>query len=222
MNLYKATARFTGILFLVAMVTSLVGGGILESVLGSADLKTTVSTKEGLMITGVVFEVTNAIAVAGIAILLFPVFKMQNEQVAIGYLSFRMLEMVCCMSAAVVPLMIIEINRNVISVDITDFLLESRKDIIRFFIPLFFSLGALILYSFLYSTRLLPRFVSVWGFIGVVCIVLLNIVNFQNVTGMLLALPIILNEIFMGIWLIVKGFNQINLKILYRENKKQN
>jgi hypothetical protein len=37
---------------------------------------------------------------------------------------------------------------------------------------------------------------------------------------MALALPIILNEIFLGIWLIVKGFNQNHLKTLYHENNE--
>ncbi len=217
MNTERNTARIAGILFLVALTASLTGGSMLESVLGSDDLQIAISSRRGLFLTGIILEVTNAIAVAGIGILLFPVLKIQNDQVAIGYISLRMLEMVCCLSAAVVALLVFSVVEKSISLDIIDFLLESRGQINRFFTPLFFSLGALILYSFLYRTKLLPRFISVWGLIGVACIVALNILNGKNNIGMLLALPIISNEIFLGIWLIAKGFNQNNLKILYHE-----
>ncbi len=217
MNTERNTARIAGILFLVALTASLTGGSMLESVLGSNDLQIAISSRRGLFLTGIILEVTNAIAVAGIGILLFPVLKIQNDQVAIGYISLRMLEMVCCLSAAVVALLVFSVVEKSISLDIIDFLLESRGQINRFFTPLFFSLGALILYSFLYRTKLLPRFISVWGLIGVACIVALNILNGKNNIGMLLALPIISNEIFLGIWLITKDINQNNLKILYHE-----
>ncbi len=217
MNTERNTSRIAGILFLVALAASLTGGSMLESVLGSNDLQIAISSRRGLFLTGIILEVTNAIAVAGIGILLFPVLKIQNDQVAIGYISLRMLEMVCCLSAAVVALLVFSVVEKSISLDIIDFLLESRGQINRFFTPLFFSLGALILYSFLYRTKLLPRFISVWGLIGVACIVALNILNGKNNIGMLLALPIISNEIFLGIWLIAKGINQNNLKILYHE-----
>ena len=218
----KYTAKFAGILFIVAMAASLAGMSMLESVLSSADLSTAISSKRSIFITGIVLEVTNAMAVAGIGIFLFPVLKLKNDQVAIGYISFRMLEMVCCLSAAVAALLILSIYDNESSFDIIDFLVESRSQINRIFIPLFFSLGATILYTFLYKTKLLPRFISVWGFVGVACIVTLNILNGKNNIGMVLALPIITNEIFLGIWLIAKGFNKNNLKFLYHEDNEQN
>lgn len=208
----RKTAMFSGILFLTAMATSLVGGGLLEMVLGSADLQSAVATKKGLAITGIILEIINAASVAGIGILLFSIMKIRNEQTATGYISFRILEMFCCFAAAVLPLLLIQTDSKEISQETIDFLLKSRSQITHIFIPLFFCLGALILYTFLYKTKLVPRYISVWGFTGVAGIAVLNIVNIQNNVGMLLALPIILNEIFLGIWLIAKGFNTENLK----------
>jgi len=79
-------------------------------------------------------------------------------------------------------------------------------------IPVFLSLGGLLLYYALYQSKLLPRFISVWGFIGAALILALNLLLTFNLEistglGLILALPIITNEIFLGIWLIVKGFN---------------
>jgi hypothetical protein len=65
----------------------------------------------------------------------------------------------------------------------------------------------LLFYYLLYQSKLIPRFVSVWGFIGVALMLALNFLEIDMSVGMVLALPIILNEIFLGIWLIVKGLN---------------
>jgi hypothetical protein len=84
--------------------------------------------------------------------------------------------------------------------------------VVALLIPVFFSVGAVLFYSLLSRSKLIPRFVSVWGLIGVVLILALNLLSTINLlevgmsTGLIFALPMILNEIFLGIWLIVKGF----------------
>ncbi|MGQ8337044.1 DUF4386 domain-containing protein [Sunxiuqinia sp. A32] len=205
MDPFKKTARIIGILFLVAMIGSLTGGGILESILSKPINTTLISENESLIKTGVLLEMINAFAVLGIGILLFPVLKLKSVKIAIGYLCFRILEMVSCLAAAFIPLSILKSNAG-----FGESILTARSDIASILIPLFFCLGALLLYFFLYRTKFLPRFISIWGFIGVSGIIVLNLTTIQSNAGMALALPIILNEIFMGIWLIVKGF--INVK----------
>jgi hypothetical protein len=63
----------------------------------------------------------------------------------------------------------------------------------------------------LYQFKLLPKFISIWGFVGAALILALNVLLTFGVEvgsiGLVLALPIISNEIFLGIWLIAKGFN---------------
>jgi hypothetical protein len=90
--------------------------------------------------------------------------------------------------------------------------IAERASVVNLLIPIFFSLGALLLYYSLYQTRLLPRFISVWGLVAAVLILTLNLLSTFGLElgmgiSMIFALPIILNEIIMGIWLIAKGFN---------------
>ena len=76
-------------------------------------------------------------------------------------------------------------------------------------VPVFFSLGAVLFYYLLYRSRLVPRFISVWGFIAVALVLAWNLLETFGISisaGMVFGLPIILNEIILGIWLIVKGF----------------
>jgi hypothetical protein len=74
------------------------------------------------------------------------------------------------------------------------------------------SLTALILNYMLYQSRLVPRFISVWGLIGALLMLaagllgMFGLSRFSTIT-ILLTLPLALNEMVLAVWLIVKGFN---------------
>ena len=187
MNESVNRAKYAGILFLVAMIASLAGGGLLES--------TNDEKSNSLFIIGIILEIINALAVLGIGIFLFPVLKSFRKSAATTYLGLRIIEALACLAA---PLVLVIFSNSE----------ELRMLFTGKLIPLFFCSGALVLYTVLFVSQILPRFISVWGFIGVAGIIVLNVVNLESSAGMLLALPIILNEILLGIWLIVKGFNK--------------
>jgi len=71
------------------------------------------------------------------------------------------------------------------------------------------------LYSVLYKSKLVLRFISVWGFIAAIALltgsVLANIDMFTGISELglelILTLPIAVNEMVLAVWLIVKGFN---------------
>jgi hypothetical protein len=71
-------------------------------------------------------------------------------------------------------------------------------------------LGALVFYTMLHQSRLIPRFISIWGAIGalgVVATALLEIFGISPGVLEFLGLLMLANELFLGGWLIVKGFN---------------
>jgi hypothetical protein len=71
------------------------------------------------------------------------------------------------------------------------------------------------LYSVLYKSKLIPRFISAWGFIAAAFLltgsVLIMVDMFTGISGVGLELifvtPIAVNEMVLAGWLIVKGFN---------------
>ena len=75
------------------------------------------------------------------------------------------------------------------------------------------SLNALILNYLFYQSRLVPRFLSVWGLIGAPFILAAGLLSMFGLIPVfspiadLLALPIALFEMVLAVWLIVKGFN---------------
>jgi hypothetical protein len=216
MDSSKMTARIVGALFLTAMVTSLLGGGLLESILNAPDYLITVSANTTQVLIGMFLELINGIAVVGIGVMMFTILKQHSESIALGYVGFRIIESVFLIVAAIIPLLLMTLSQEYLNAGASDasyfqtlatLFITARADVAGLLIPIFFSLGALLFYYLLYQSKLIPRFISVWGFIGVALILTLNLIEIDFSIGMILALPIILNEIFLGIWLIVKGFN---------------
>ena len=74
-----------------------------------------------------------------------------------------------------------------------------------------FGISALILYGLLYQSELVPRWLSIWGFIGGVLIVVAGIRGLyghspSSTLSVILTIPIGLQEMVLAVWLIVKGF----------------
>ena len=77
-----------------------------------------------------------------------------------------------------------------------------------------FSLTALVLNYSLYRSRLVPRWISIWGLVGALLILVAGLMSMYGLLGpfstaaILMYLPIALQEMVFALWLIVKGFSR--------------
>jgi hypothetical protein len=79
-----------------------------------------------------------------------------------------------------------------------------------------FIIGAVCLYTSFYRTRLIPRWISVWGLISTAPYVANDLLQFfgSNSDLTFLALPLAVQEMVMGFWLVIKGFSSDAVKKL--------
>ena len=70
-----------------------------------------------------------------------------------------------------------------------------------------FGLSALILNIVLYQSELIPRWLSVWGLIGATLLLAMGFLRMFGHPVIYLAIPLILNEMVLAVWLIVIGVN---------------
>ncbi len=70
-----------------------------------------------------------------------------------------------------------------------------------------FSLGALMFYYLLYKSKLIPRWLSGWGFIGAIVVLVIESAGVFGAGLGILWLPLGVQEMVLAVWLIVKGFN---------------
>jgi hypothetical protein len=169
--------------------------------------------------TGVIFggilEIIVALACIGTAVALYPVVKRQNEGVAIGFVSARVLEAATIFAGVACLLSVVTLRQAGVGADalVTGRALVALYDrtflIGQSFMPV---VNALLLGSLLYQSRLVPRFLPLLGFIGAVLLVVADIAVLFDLIGRssppaaLAALPIALWEFSLGVWLVVKGF----------------
>ena len=178
MNSNRKTAIIVGALILVAY-------GVLASSI--TDSKITV----------LFFEVISGIAVIGIAVLMFPLFKRYNEKLSIWYIVFRSIE-----GGLMIIAGILFLSNSTSLLGIRDGIYMGHGFI--------FAVAALMFYHLLYISKLIPRFIPVWGVIAAILLILGNLLEITGFIHPLLIyfyLPIVLNEVFLAFWLIVKGFN---------------
>lgn len=219
----RKAARVAGALFILAIVTSILGGAILESVLDAPDYLATISESENQVIAGVLLELVNGLAVVGIAATLFPILRKQNEAMALGYAGFRIVEVAIIVAGALIPLLMVTLGEDFQSAAPANnayfettgaIYLSARSQLVGLILVIFFAMGALLLYSLLYQSRLVPSLLSIWGFTGVGLVLIWNLLETFGISitwGIVLGLPIILNELFLGIYLIARGFNSTEI-----------
>ena len=70
-----------------------------------------------------------------------------------------------------------------------------------------YGLGALILYILLYRSELVPQWLSIWGLAGAALLSVMGLLRLFGKSVIYLAIPLILNELVLAVWLIVTGFN---------------
>lgn len=163
-----------------------------------------------------------SIGIVGIAITLFPILKKYNETIAITYVSFRTIECVFLIVGAVVSLLLITVSQDYITAGAAD---ESYFEVLRnLAITVRYSsyqiamsilgLGSLLLCALLYRSKLIPRWLSVWGFIGYALLLASALLDLSGVidtlsgAGMMLYIPGGIWELLaFPIWLFVKGFH---------------
>ena len=218
MNTNRKNALIAGALYLFAIVASIAGGAMIDANLVAPDGLVRASADRALVALGVILELLNAIAVIGIAALLFPILSKHNQALSLAYLGNRIVEAIVQIVASSIPLALVTLSETHLAtgaLEATSFqgvgvlAIAARAQLVGTMLGIFFNLGALLFYTVVYQERLLPRFIPIWGFVGVALVLAWNLLEMFGISaGIYLAIPIILNEIFLGIWLIVKGFNE--------------
>jgi len=149
------------------------------------------------IILGVITDIISGLAVIGIPLLMFPIFNTnKNKTINFGYLISRFIEgALMIIGGLFILIPSLEPNRENIYNNIQ----------IYFFIS-----GALFFYILFYRTQVIPRFIVIWGILATIILFIITIIKLFGVNSTILdvlLIPMILNELFLAFWLIIKGFN---------------
>lgn len=213
---YRMTARIVGVLFLAGMVVGVGGNGLIQSVLGAPDHLSTVTANSRVLAIGAMLMMMAAVWDAAHGIVMFPVLKQHSERIAFGYLGYRIIDAVFIALWILFLLLQIPLGREYLNAGAADasFLqalsaVSVQASLYAYQIAMIFVglAGVMLCYAF-YRARMVPRFVAVWGLAGYAIHLggaVLEILGFN--LGLIPVIPGGLWELFIGVWLIVKGFS---------------
>src|SRR5215212_9496805 len=215
-NTYRATARIVGLLFVAGMVIGIGGNVLILSILGAPDPLSNVSANSMLVAVAAFLWLMTVVGDAAHGVLMFPILKLHNERIAIGYLAARIVDAVFIAVMALFILLQIPLASEYLKAGGSDtsFLqalstMFVQMNLYAYHIAMFtLGIAGLLLCYVFYKAKLVPRLVAVWGLIGYAIIFggsALEVLGFNLQT--IHAIPGGLWELFIGVWLIVKGFN---------------
>jgi hypothetical protein len=223
----RRTAIIVGLLFIVATAASVIGAVLIGPILAEANYLSVILENTGTYVLSVLFFFLAAASIAGIPIMLFPVFRKYDETMAFWFLGARFIEAVIFVVGGVFSLSLVSLAREfgtAIAPDAPHFLtlgavIRGAADTAYYLgTMIFFSLSAVILSVILYRTNLVPRWLSIWTFIGAVMLLVLGFLKLYGVDAptleAVMTIPIAVNEMVLAVWLIVKGFNTSALDAL--------
>jgi hypothetical protein len=228
MNTYRKNAVMAGVLYFLGTVFGVLGGVLGGEVLSSfsfgkplvgVDLLGIVAANSSRITGGSFLYLMMGISLMAMTVFLYPIFRKDSEELAMGMVLFRgALEGTYYFLSTLGFLVLVLLGNEYIATGADSAALQSMGNILYWFqgrlAPtgmILFLIGAGCLYISFYRTRLIPRWLSVWGFIGVVLYMvsaLLKFFNMDSGIGFYLEMVLAPQEMVMAAWLIVKGFNR--------------
>ena len=218
----RKTAAIVGVLFILGTVPALLSLPLALNTVNAPDHLTAISTNEGQMILFTAVKFIMGMACTGIGLALYPILKQYNEGLAIGSAGFRVIEGALHVVGALLYVLLLALSQEFVKAGTpASSYFQTADVVINAGIGWFrdaanlltFGIGALMYYVVFYQYRLVPRWLTVWGLVGITLTILSALLVMFHLTlpfgtiQVIFQIPILPQELVLAVWLIAKGFN---------------
>ena len=223
MDINRKLSIFAGVLYISGIVAGIFS---VIPIIEQPDFLSKISTYQGQVRSGAFFQFLMILTYAGFALGLYPLIRRFNQSLALGFVGFRMIAVTFHLIGIIMLPLFLILSQEFIQAGAPDpscyqtlgGLLREGRDLVNHVgMILALSLGDLMLYSVLYQTKLVPRWLSGWGFIGTALAIFASLLFMFRLTDVItpvylgLNLPSALQVIVLALWLIIKGFNSTTM-----------
>lgn len=219
----KIAARTFGIAFLIGYLSYGLGFGLVNTLFNSPDSLAVISGCKNQVIIEVaimmaIFAPVNMV----LGVIMTPIFKVYNQSLAYSYLSAAIASSVLLIVGAVFLLLSIPLSEEFLkgtgdakNLEVL-FTLCKKANFYSYQIAMvIWGFGGLVLSYLLYVSKLVPKWLSVWGIIGYVIFIAGAFFALFGINiDVILDIPGGLFELFLSFWLIIKGFNATSQKAI--------
>ncbi len=220
MDLTRKTALVVGVLFILTFVTSIAGALAYGPVLSDPSYITGAGADSRVFV-GAFLELLLILTNIGCAVVLFPLLKRQNETLALGYVTARLVECAFIGIGLLSLLTIVTLRQGAAAADAGSLVVVGKSLVAlhnwTFLLGPGFADGVgtgLILGWLLYRSGLVSRRMALFGVVGGPLLagsgiaVLLGVIPQGSPLQGIATVPEIIWEAFLGLWLTFKGFRR--------------
>ena len=220
MNASSRLSRVLGIAFLLQFVTSLVSGTVLKPawyVAGDMAANLVRIAERPLALRGfVLLDVVTALGVAFLGAMLYLVLRRVDERIALTGFAFYLIEAALLAASRGDAFAMLRIAEAYEATGRPDALLslgglayESMDFVGNTLHMLAFCLGALLFYSLLVRSGVVPRWLALWGLIATVPMLIGTVSQVFGATiPFYFYLPYVPFELVVGVWIVVLGVRE--------------
>jgi hypothetical protein len=217
---HKAAATTAGILYITGTVAGVLSMSAIAPVRDAVAPLTAAAAHSGAVVTGALLVLVMGLSLAFVPVVLFPVLRRVDEALAIGYLVIRgAVETVCYLLLAIGWLLLLPLGEAMSAgpgtaspagVRLGSLVLGSEAT--NAVLGLVFCFGAVMFYLLLYRSRIVPRWIAMWGLVAIPCYVVAHLLAMYAVIGanstaqVLMFMPMAVQEMVLAVWLIARGF----------------
>lgn len=209
--------RIAGILIILGVITGVLS--IVPSVESDNFLKEVYSNKNQVF-AGAVFQFFLVPIYIAFSLLLYPLLKRYSKSLSIGFVGFRFMSATFQLIGIILlPVIVLLSQKYSVAASSDIAIYEAAGDMLRLSrdltnhlgVILATGLGNVLFYLILYREKLIPKWLSIWGFLGNIIIMLASFfILFQLIEVIsteygLMSIPLVAQEIVLAIWLLTKG-----------------
>ncbi len=221
MNMFRSNAIIAGVLYIIGTVAGILSLALSQPLRDAGDPLAGAAANASQVIGAALCVLLMCLSLATVPVVLYPVLKRHSQVLALGYVVFRgALETVAGFLTPTAWLLLVAMGQSYAQAGAAAapgfqaagaLLLKAGEG--SSFLGIVFCLGALMFYAVLYRSRLVPRWITVWGRAAVVpylaaeFLAVFALLDPMSSTATLLFMPMAVQEMVLAVWLIVKGFN---------------
>ncbi len=220
---HRAAATTAGILYILGTVAGFLSFVVIAPVRDAGDPLAYAGEHAGTVTTGALLVLVMGLSLAFVPVVLFSVLRRVHEVLAVGYLVVRgAVETACYVILAIGWLLLVPLGEAMAAAPGTASPAGVRvgglvidADATNAVLTLVFCLGAGLFYVLLYRSRIVPRWISVWGLVAIPIYVAADLLAMYGVfaangTGqVLMFMPMAVQEMVLAVWMIARGFRPV-------------
>jgi hypothetical protein len=223
MQINRRTTSTAGAFVLVGMLAGVLS---VVPVLENPGYLTLIPTHQPEILRGAAAQALMIPAYVGFALCLYPTLKRGGEALSLGFVGFRLIAATFHLAGVILLPLFLTLSASVPSGDphpaqmeVLGEMLRSGRDLVNH-VALIIALGIsdLLLFRILHRWKLVPRWLTTWGFLGAGLTLAASFMVLVDLTGIVTPLylgmnaPLAAQSLVLALWLISRGLDTTTLE----------